>query len=387
MSRQLVGRVCVLCGERISSILDGRCCDQCGSPVHHKCIGRSDLPKAKTPCSTCGGDPLSELPPQHLLITDPVDRPVDHIAFRPETPSAGRMMPPRYSRFVGNVLVLFAGFVLITGMVLPGFLQGLFPLLLAPDGFGTQILAIAVFTLLFGVATWFYLLGKKLIHKSAHDLIYYDNRQPIIILRSFRDDEAWYVLRRPWLTMVIGPIATFFNWVSFEEALAGHLSRYGPVIAIGRPGERYATLGAAREYLGDDKWQERVLELVPRCRSIILMIGTTGGLAWEMEQLIRLNLLEKVILLFPPVKSSNMKMRWKAFRLSTASLGLPSVVGDDAILGLVDGKLRLHIIGHDNMKRQMRFFRPTMSPYIDCLNNYFNDKLSIIKGKGYYPWF
>ena len=118
------------------------------------------------------------------------------------------------------------------------------------------------------------------------------------------------------------------------------------------------------------------------------MIGTTGGLAWEMEQLIRLRLLDKMILLFPPVRSSNMKVRWKAFRLSNTSLGLPSVVGDDAILGLFDGKLRLHIIGHEKMKRQKRFFSPIlMSSYMDCLTNYFTDKLSLTKGKGYYPWF
>ena len=154
-------------------------------------------------------------------------------------------MPPHYSKFTGNLLVLIAGVVLITGMVLPGFLPGLFPLLLAPDGFGTEILAIAVFTLFLGVASWFYLLGRKLVSKSVRDLINANKRPPILILRSFRDDEAWYVLRRPWLTLANGPIGIFFNWVSFEEALAEHLSRYGPVIAIGRPGERYATLGAA----------------------------------------------------------------------------------------------------------------------------------------------
>jgi hypothetical protein len=34
---QLVGQNCVLCGEQIPSILDGRFCRGCGSPVHDRC--------------------------------------------------------------------------------------------------------------------------------------------------------------------------------------------------------------------------------------------------------------------------------------------------------------------------------------------------------------
>lgn len=52
---QLVGCNCVLCGERIASELDGRFCNQCGQPVHTRCI-RSPSPFAEYGCAECGID-------------------------------------------------------------------------------------------------------------------------------------------------------------------------------------------------------------------------------------------------------------------------------------------------------------------------------------------
>ena len=37
--------------------------------------------------------------------------------------------------------------------------------------------------------------------------------------------------------------------------MVAHLGGVGPVLAIGRPGEKLAHLGAARLYVSDDDWQ------------------------------------------------------------------------------------------------------------------------------------
>jgi hypothetical protein len=50
---QLVGQTCVLCAGRIASILDGRFCPACGSPVHDRCIPER-LGEPPDTCPTCG---------------------------------------------------------------------------------------------------------------------------------------------------------------------------------------------------------------------------------------------------------------------------------------------------------------------------------------------
>jgi hypothetical protein len=56
MMPQLVNTNCVICGQRISSILDARVCPECMSPVHNACLehvaGQRQL--GESACSTCG---------------------------------------------------------------------------------------------------------------------------------------------------------------------------------------------------------------------------------------------------------------------------------------------------------------------------------------------
>jgi len=51
---QLVGYACVVCGQRIDSIVEGRFCEVCGSPVHNGCV----KPDGTAPgaCAGCGGE-------------------------------------------------------------------------------------------------------------------------------------------------------------------------------------------------------------------------------------------------------------------------------------------------------------------------------------------
>ncbi len=52
--RQLVGLSCVLCHDRIGSIIDGRFCEACACPIHMTCakpVGDAD---GESLCATCG---------------------------------------------------------------------------------------------------------------------------------------------------------------------------------------------------------------------------------------------------------------------------------------------------------------------------------------------
>ena len=54
---QLIGLDCVLCSERISSVLDGKFCSTCGCPVHSRCA-KADASRSGV-CAACGADEAS----------------------------------------------------------------------------------------------------------------------------------------------------------------------------------------------------------------------------------------------------------------------------------------------------------------------------------------
>ncbi|WP_404870035.1 transferase [Kitasatospora griseola] len=116
-----------------------------------------------------------------------------------------------------------------------------------------------------------------------------DGRRPVLYLRSFADD---------------GTAARIDDWVALnlhsrEEQLAAALAAFGPVIAVGRPGEPLPLLGAARFYLPLDDWQPTILHLMDLSRLIVLRVGTGAGLRWEIEQAVATQPAGKLVLLTP----------------------------------------------------------------------------------------
>jgi hypothetical protein len=55
-TRQLVGELCVICRNRIGSIVDGLFCQACGCPVHTKCA-QPQTERVESRCPQCGADP------------------------------------------------------------------------------------------------------------------------------------------------------------------------------------------------------------------------------------------------------------------------------------------------------------------------------------------
>lgn len=126
-----------------------------------------------------------------------------------------------------------------------------------------------------------YVLVRKPSGPSASELrllnpvqtVTASNRPPILYLRSFDLDS---VARRSRKFLL-----------SSEGALSLILRRFGPVIAIGRPGEAEPMWGAARFYVDDASWQKKIEQLVPCCQLVVWTTGHTGGLQWEIEHLVR----------------------------------------------------------------------------------------------------
>ena len=117
---------------------------------------------------------------------------------------------------------------------------------------------------------------------SADEAMAADPRAPVLYLRSFADDgqvlspmhSAYGMAWLPRLLLLSTP----------EQQLAAALNALGPVIAIGKPGEPLPELGAARLYVAHDQWQAKVQELMRGAALVVLRVGASPGLLWEIDQ-------------------------------------------------------------------------------------------------------
>ena len=136
-----------------------------------------------------------------------------------------------------------------------------------------------------------------------------DKRAPILYLRSFLDDRkstltpesgaATFMgvvppayLPSPWRYLLhFHPVRVlrilFGRSVdTSEEQLAMFFRQYGPFVAIGKPGENFASPGASRMYVTNEEWQNVVLEHLATSQVVLLQPAKTEGIWWEVEQTI-----------------------------------------------------------------------------------------------------
>ncbi len=232
------------------------------------------------------------------------------------------------------ILALGVGFALkgLRYLVLPPTLAQLGwseRLSLSPRGVGTAF-ALGGFVVAVIGATCFR-TARAFSRATTHALLDTDRRPAALYLRSFDDDQvplpSIVSARRPLLELF-----TLRGTDPFEEAIAWELSTLGPVVAVGRPGRRLASLGAAREHLSDDSWMEQVSKRMDEAAIIAVATGETDGLAWELGHLVTAGHLGKTVFVFPPVAPLSNEARWastaKALEVAGALVGpLPAPAG------------------------------------------------------------
>jgi hypothetical protein len=156
--------------------------------------------------------------------------------------------------------------------------------------------------------------GQAMLQPSADELLASDRRRPVVLLRSFGDEE---------LALVAGQThGQSVRLARLEEAVADRFRPFGPLVAIGNPGETLATLGAARSYHSEMEWRWAVIGLMREALLIVAVAGLTAGLRWELQAMARDGHLWKLLILMPP---SDQEQRWQVIRQELQ--GLP-VLGD-----------------------------------------------------------
>jgi TM2 domain-containing membrane protein YozV len=155
--------------------------------------------------------------------------------------------------------------------------------------------ALALFVLMAQRGIVFLRTGWKYEIVSAEEALKRDGRPPVVFIRSFKDDHV-IVAATSRANKWYGNIFLWTAAVSIEQELASIMNRVGPVVAIGRPGEPLPELGAARLYVGDDQWQNKITEMMKQSRLVVIRGGTSANLWWEIEQAARVLPLRKLVI-------------------------------------------------------------------------------------------
>lgn len=202
-----------------------------------------------------------------------------------------------FKPFIVFNLIWSAGFFIMLlvliglGKLLTGNTEGLL---------NNDLAFVAVFVIPFGLAIWYFVLRFRRIFSAVVNVrrlvsfagspnpsraLMHARRPPILYLRSFKfDADITSISRRH---LLIGWLSAGGAGLGREQELVKLLSRYGSVLAIGRPGEGEPPPGALRFYVTDTKWQEKVESILPLCRLVVWASGETAGLRWEMDHFVK----------------------------------------------------------------------------------------------------
>lgn len=119
-----------------------------------------------------------------------------------------------------------------------------------------------------------------------------------LLLRPF--DEDTRLLRDQ---QVFTAKSLFKGWFSIgvpeEQKICSALEWAGPPIAVGVPGEQLAPIGAARFYLPRHQWHATVTKMMVRARLVVLILGDSDGVAWELAEALRVVPPQRLVLIVP----------------------------------------------------------------------------------------
>ncbi len=177
-----------------------------------------------------------------------------------------------------------------------------------------------------------------------------DPRPHVLYLRPFDDDGAELqislaTINRSWAARgnwrQLGSMFRFIH--TNEQYLSLAFKDIGPLVAIGDPEERLPRLGATRVYArGERGWQDLVAQLAAGARYVLLQIGRSPGLLWEVQFVVDHVRPEQLILFLPnqrlrltrpmgPAKRERLRREhYQEFRRITAGvfpMPLPESIG------------------------------------------------------------
>lgn len=228
---------------------------------------------------------------------------------------------------VTGVFLIVVGWSVVVVMVA---VAGLAPLIVL-DSPRTEILVgiPAVVTLVTVYLTGFSALartGRRLRVLAAAMANRARGRPFVLYLRSFADDRCMVASGgTDWWRL-----AEFFSFrarIAMDEVIARQLGRTWPVLSIAEPAAPrfYIPLGATRRRVSDDQWREFVLARMDEAALIVISIGSSDALLWEVGMATRNGHLGRLIMVMPPAGEEDARRRWDASTSAIVEVGGPVV--------------------------------------------------------------
>jgi hypothetical protein len=212
------------------------------------------------------------------------------------------------------------------------------------------------------LAVFVFYRGMRLAKLNAAQLRERDRRAPVLILRQFRDD-----------FLESGKMG-FGGTPTFEHFVAAELNRIGPVVAIGRPGERVQPLGASRDYVDGVDWRGRVGTTMADAALVVVILGDSDSVLWEFRTAIETRGKTRTLIVVPPLPDrAELASRWARFSKASADIlgpGFPAELpakrllavafsGEDAVMVVNDERPRKRALirsGHPDYRLLFRLF-------------------------------
>jgi len=148
--------------------------------------------------------------------------------------------------------------------------------------------------------------GRRRLALRLDEVRAFDPRAPLLLLRSFADDNL--PLERRF--SILGNLLQ--RPFTLEELIVDRLWQVGPVMAIGSPGETLRPAGAAREYVPDGVWHERLLSGLDESAWVVGILGASEGVVWEFGQVEARGAFDRFVLVVPPHATPIVRRRWEA---------------------------------------------------------------------------
>ena len=174
------------------------------------------------------------------------------------------------------------------------------------------------------------ILGQRILRTPGEYVLRARSEEFVLYLRSFKDDSLTMPGVREKTKNSPDIVRSMFRGFDVAVMLVtdssweGHLIGWlreavGPVVAIAKPGETLPPkAGAARLFVRRD-WESTVADLLQRCRVVLVALGRTEGLAWELREIVNQGAEKKLIVVVPPLAKEEIDSRWSVFRYILSS--------------------------------------------------------------------
>lgn len=150
-------------------------------------------------------------------------------------------------------------------------------------------------------------MARRAKSRSMTEVISMDNRPPVLYLRPFIQEEKAFIEA----TFSEMDFLSYFSskmGITLEKYFFDDISKsIGPFIALGNPEDYAPPEGAARMYANDKDWIEQFRHLSMRAACILMEVGHSENVQWELESLKTHSLQEKLFIITRPKK----KKEWR----------------------------------------------------------------------------